>query len=731
MDPYLSHDGPVMDPQITGMDTSPYPEQHIPPQSDVDEFLRKKRKAREHKACYPCRQRKVKCDLSRPCQTCRDRDHPELCSYHPPNKRHIADQGQPVLKIEEGVSGSGFVTLGRGEFDMLCSKLNGLEESIADLRRELSRNSSERLTQHERDASAGAHILGGAPAVGSEGRPRRPTHTDVHGIHTRNDAGEIVHFGGNSIPAMLYGLGQGQGQNQAERLQLQELMGKSVLPLFGLDNESATYPFVDLWGLPHGSSQRAQELAKALPNDQQMLQLFRCYRDMGFVIYPGITDPHQFEQELMSFLASRAGAADSNDGVNEQTIYDRQYAWIAMLFAVLGSGAQCSAMPRKERELTSQVYICCSFECLRITNFLSQPHLESIQALLIISHVMTNNMNAGTAWSLLGLTIRLAQGLGIHRNCPPNVPTEIVLPRSKVWWGIIWLDSLLSITYDRAGSTVGFDLSTMPLPQHFGDISPYHSIMYRLSKVCMDIVRNRATHLDSREHYARIIELRDSISNIMRESAEYMRDSRKCTSTRETLEHWALYLHTSYALSELYRPAISPSTSDYELFKPFKQSCIDNLSNTVEAYLGLNNITFYARQSWAAMQRALSSALLLGILGEHMRNERARRLVGRFVAVMGDITSSIDPQEISAPVQRGITALRKLKILEHRTPHFADETSMAAPSSDGQEENGGFKLDHSSIITPANSDSAGAEGDDHSPYSVLNSILWGTTDSFV
>jgi hypothetical protein len=32
----------------------------MPPQSDVDEFLRKKRKAREHKACYPCRQRKVK-----------------------------------------------------------------------------------------------------------------------------------------------------------------------------------------------------------------------------------------------------------------------------------------------------------------------------------------------------------------------------------------------------------------------------------------------------------------------------------------------------------------------------------------------------------------------------------------------------------------------------------------------------------------------------------------------
>jgi hypothetical protein len=38
----------------------------MPPQSDVDEFLRKKRKAREHKACYPCRQRKVKYVFSVP-----------------------------------------------------------------------------------------------------------------------------------------------------------------------------------------------------------------------------------------------------------------------------------------------------------------------------------------------------------------------------------------------------------------------------------------------------------------------------------------------------------------------------------------------------------------------------------------------------------------------------------------------------------------------------------------
>lgn len=198
----------------------------------------------------------------------------------------------------------------------------------------------------------------------------------------------------------------------------------------------------------------------------------------------------------------------------------------------------------------------------------------------------------------------------------------------------------------------------------------------------------------------------------------------------DTLFSTGLYLHTSYALSELYRPAISPSTSDYEIFKGFKQFCIDNLINTVEAYLGLNNITSFAKQSWAAMHRALSSALLLGILGEHTRNERARRLIGRFIAVMGDITNSIDPQEISAPIQRGINALRKLKITEPRPPYFGDDTNILTSVADSVDEKGAFRIDHSSIITPTNSDGTSAEGDEHSPYSVLNSILWGTTDSY-
>ena len=83
----------------------------------------------------------------------------------------------------DDISNQGFVTLARGEFDFLCSKLSSLESSIAALKRELRHNVNGITTVHESDATIGANI---DPAV--TGRPRRLTHTDVHGVHIQNDA---------------------------------------------------------------------------------------------------------------------------------------------------------------------------------------------------------------------------------------------------------------------------------------------------------------------------------------------------------------------------------------------------------------------------------------------------------------------------------------------------------------------------------------------------------------
>lgn len=49
-------------------------------------------------ACWPCRQRKVKCNNKLPCENCVKREHPQLCSYRPnrsaANKKDAAPSQQ-------------------------------------------------------------------------------------------------------------------------------------------------------------------------------------------------------------------------------------------------------------------------------------------------------------------------------------------------------------------------------------------------------------------------------------------------------------------------------------------------------------------------------------------------------------------------------------------------------------------------------------------------------------
>jgi hypothetical protein len=112
-----------------------------------------------------------------------------------------------------------------------------------------------------------------------------------------------VYLGGNSVPAMVTAL----ATEQNSHIEVQNLLSKSVLPIFGLDNDSATYPFVDLWGVPHGSPQRIELLCKLLPStDGECIRVFKLYRDTPHVIFPGVVDIMEFESDLLGFLRTRS-----------------------------------------------------------------------------------------------------------------------------------------------------------------------------------------------------------------------------------------------------------------------------------------------------------------------------------------------------------------------------------------------------------------------------------------
>jgi hypothetical protein len=254
---------------------------------------------------------------------------------------------------------------------------------------------------------------------------------------------------------------------------------------------------------------------------------------------------------------------------------------------------------------------------------------------------------------------------------------------------------------------------------------PYIECMRCLCKIGLDIVRHRPGGRGSNHELSRIVNFREKLNELKGQAADHLQDARQGRSMRDQLEHWNWYLHRSYVTSELCRPLINQGKHPSELSVSLRRTCLESLADTVEAFIGLQNITAFASQSWAAVHRSLSSALLLAILGEPSRNERVHKLLNRLVTVMSAINAGVDPSELSAPITRSVTALVKLLPPE----------SLAVPPAQSQDSS----LDRIPLaFDNSDVDFFSAQGgstessspfflgsDETSPYSIMDNILWG------
>ncbi|KAJ0419231.1 hypothetical protein BJY00DRAFT_302340 [Aspergillus carlsbadensis] len=356
-------------------------------------------RARKYQACYPCRMRKVKCGRDRPCIECVKRDHTELCSYERPRRKQAIAElthapykddstgKMPVSRISSHANmaaNCGQVSDARGYLDNVCARLNGLEHIISSVRTVLG--------------PVNGMGLGLIPEIVKT--PKSAVYTQPKGYIKNNRTST------DCFQALLEG---------------------DTLPKMLLDNESATYPFVNLWS-PGISAYDISPVCYALLTDQQCKELFAQYRDVTGVVYPVIRDVPRFEKTLDLMLRNRAAT--------------------------------------------------------------DRPTLDAIQTLLVLSNVLLNNMNSGISYLLLGLTSQMGPTLGLHANLSPFSTRERYLQR-HVWWVMAWEDSYHSLFYDRPLTTALLNWETIQAYKRkvqniFTNTSPY----LRDSASCSSLTKN-------------------------------------------------------------------------------------------------------------------------------------------------------------------------------------------------------------------------------------------------
>jgi len=144
-----------------------------------------------------------------------------------------------------------------------------VERSLSDLREDLRHVAGLPTYTTDDDTSQTPNRGSHAEDIRETREPNGPKYIRAMEINEQSHlSGETVHLGGGSVPALVMALRHGG----ADRPALQEVFNSNrLLPLFGLENESASYPFVNLWG-PTDESARINELSKAIPGDAECMQ---------------------------------------------------------------------------------------------------------------------------------------------------------------------------------------------------------------------------------------------------------------------------------------------------------------------------------------------------------------------------------------------------------------------------------------------------------------------------
>ncbi|KAL7815106.1 fungal-specific transcription factor domain-containing protein [Trichoderma gracile] len=100
---------------------------------------------------------------------------------------------------------------------------------------------------------------------------------------------------------------------------------------------------------------------------------------------------------------------------------------------------------------------------------LSDWRIEKVQALLLGARYLQSSSYSDECWTVLGLAIRIAYDLELHRPPDPEqydcIEQEV---RKRVWYACFGLDKLLSMIYGRPAATSTATFST-PLPEDLDD----------------------------------------------------------------------------------------------------------------------------------------------------------------------------------------------------------------------------------------------------------------------
>ncbi|KAF6762713.1 fungal-specific transcription factor domain-containing protein [Ephemerocybe angulata] len=406
--------------------TSNSKRRHIARNTISDEDLGLRR-ARGEISCAECRRLKLKCDKKIPCSSCTRRGCPSIC----PNGSLSTGQGTRFVLADTA---------------QLHSKIAEMGHRIRELEDALS-------IYHQSSVSTEPHPLLREDLLGikfgperrqaREGKPisQPSTETSINAIGTLTigERGEAKYFGPSAGSETLFLAGA----------DLEDSDGEDEVPSdisIEISRILASFPFE-----ADGNMEKAiNMLFDRLPPQTRASSLCETYLEHAAWAFRPIKRDEIMEELLAPiYKALRERQAS---GTPVTWFSPHKLAVVYLIFA-LGALVDLTLEPHNKE---AESYYNLSRASLALRSVFDSPEISTVHAILLMAayHGMAGRRyTMDSSWSLTSLGAKLAQSLGLHRDCARwNFDSKTVQRRRSLFWEMFSAEQFYSLALGRPPS---------------------------------------------------------------------------------------------------------------------------------------------------------------------------------------------------------------------------------------------------------------------------------------
>ncbi|TGZ77962.1 hypothetical protein EX30DRAFT_174065 [Ascodesmis nigricans] len=545
-------------------------------------------------SCGPCRNRKLKCNRASPCDNCLRRKDPSSCTYA------STTSSSSTAAARAGRLRAANMGQGGEEMQRRIDRLEGLVLALMQSGSGAPGQKSGRA-EEEREgeyAGAGEGADGGMEEVAEE----------VEKINTALGMlkfhGEKSYFRGETYWAAL--LGEIHGMRRAftdNNLQYEVDMYNAATEINHCAEEQApAQPAV-----PFSTCLGRQELIALIPVkglvDLLVDAYFRNFDPLFHILHRPT-----FNRQLEMFYTNPS-AMDTS--------------WLALLFALLSvslrmyhySGEEPASLAGQTLSLSYHLRTACEAS-LSASKFVQKPFPHTIQAIFLFCIFPGENEKVDYLWPAMGMGIRIAMGMGLHREIT-NTPSCELTPREgeirrRIWALFTAMDITISMRMGLPAMVREKEADTNPprnipddaipesgpLPEEGGRevmteasyLIYYHAFvtLHAKTSATLQCLGRNYSYQDLQRLEASATTLRDSLPCFLRfqtlETCLANNDPVWLIIQRYTID--TLYQKT---IILLYRPFSSRCTKDSTHIHTAREKCVDAAMRLLEYHKTLSS----------------------------------------------------------------------------------------------------------------------------------------------